>query len=243
MSAAPSALANSLENLRRQLRLVESLRRLGSISLDSGAGGAGGAMDDAVRQVQTHLGTPAELASYHYNATIVSLYGLLERYVEDLLSEIVRAVAKAVPTSAQLPPRIRSHHLPLTLEVLNALEAKRYKGTADSASLISTLNGYLAGSAGVHVNDQVFTYHTANFRSDVIRQSCERVGFSPVQDLRDDPEYLTVCSDRFPDEDNVFFVVDDLSERRNEVAHGSPPQQLLTGSLLLAYVDVVEAYL
>ncbi len=37
--------------------------------------------------------------------------------------------------------------------------------------------------------------------------------------------------------------MDDLAERRNEVAHGSPPQQLLTGTLLLAYVDVVEAYL
>lgn len=241
MIAARSALFGGMESLRRQLRLVDALRRQGAlVILDTDVRTE---LSEAVYEVQQHIGSPAELASYYYNATIVSLYGLLERYVEDLLSEVVRSAARAVPSSAHLPERIRSHHLPLTLDVLNALQANRYRGEADTGSLIGTLDKYLGGTAGVHVNDQVFMHHTANFRSDVIRQSCERVGFSPLADMTKDSLFVELVKDRFPDEENIFYVVDDLAERRNEVAHGAPPQQLLTGALMLAYVDVVEAHL
>ncbi len=149
-----------MESLRRQLRLIDAIRRQGALSVS--AEHLRTDVGEAVQQVQQHLGSPAELASYYYNATIVSLYGLLERYVEDLLSEVVRSASKAVPSSAQLPERIRSHHLPLTLDVLNALQANRYRGEADAAALIGTLDKYLDGAEGVHINDQVFMHHTAN---------------------------------------------------------------------------------
>lgn len=236
-------LSNSLEVLRAQLRVAGALRALPHLDLLGPPRAEHAAIYSVLQSLQRFdVGRVAQ-ATYYYNATIVSLYGLLERFIEDLVIQSVQLVAKAAPTTKQLPSAMRENHLNLTLDVLVAAAAGRYRGATDTVQLVRTLDRNLRGLPGTHINDEVFTRHSANFRSEVIRQSFERLGFSPHAQVRADEVYQAVLQQHFPDEENAYFVIDDLAERRNEVAHGSSPQQLLDAQFLLAYIDVVEAYL
>ncbi len=177
---------------------------------------------------------------FYYRATIVSLYGLLEQFVEGMLTEVVHHMAEIVPNYDSLPDNLRNNHLPLTLEVLARLATGKYQGKATERALIAALNSCYAEDGSFSLNDMVFAYHTANFRSDVVRQSFERIGIE-LTGIASDRSFIESMEQHFPDERNLFFVVDDLAERRNEVSHGSVTQ-LLSIELLHSYIDVAEAY-
>jgi hypothetical protein len=243
MRAECERLIASIEHLRGQVRLGTALRAVEVVNV------MGPAREESVdllalaQSLRSDYPGRAIQSTFVYNTAIVALYGLVERFVEDLLSQVVQMVATATPSTAALPETMRANHLGLTLDVLTATAAGRYRGSAQTVQLVRTLDLHLRSVTGTHVNSEVYAHHTANFRTDVIRQACERVGFSPNSAICKDANYIRAVQRHFPDEDNVLFVVDDLAERRNEVAHGATPQQLLNADLLLAYLDVVEAYL
>lgn len=233
-----SSLTSGVSTLRRQLDLADALRALAATPLPPEI--LGEALE-RVLAVQANTGSPADLARYHYNATVVGLYGLLERGVEDLIAEAVQLLSKAIPRHTDLPDKAKVNHLPLTLDVLVALQAGRFRGSATIGELVSTLHRSMTDPSGVWLNESAFVHHTANFRADVVRSSFERLGLSIVQALDGDEKFASAVEQNFPDEPR-YFVIDDLAERRNEVAHGATPQQLLTTEILRAYLVVVERY-
>ena len=186
------------------------------------------------------VSAPAARHEFYYRATVVSLYGLLEQFIENLLIEVVQRLCQIAPRYDVLPENIRANHLPLTLEVLARLSTGKYQGKANERTLVKGLHSCYADGDAFILNDIVFAYHTANYRAEVIRQSFERIGVR-LEKLDSESLLRDSMSTHFPDERNLFFVIDDLAERRNEVAHGSI-SQLLSIDLLHSYIDVIEAY-
>ncbi|MFF5443807.1 MAE_28990/MAE_18760 family HEPN-like nuclease [Streptomyces sp. NPDC012888] len=193
-----------------------------------------------LNDLHASAGSTANLHTFYYNGVIVGLYGLLEHFVEGLLSEFVRRVSAASRTYDDLPEPIRAHHLPLTLEVLGKLGTGKYQGKLDERTLIASLHSCLSGAHTFTLNDVVFAHHTANFRSDVILFCFNRVGVD-LKKLSRSASLVQAMDRHFPGSSRPFFVVDDLAERRNEVAHGAA-SELLSPEILESYLDVVESF-
>ncbi|NMO37306.1 hypothetical protein HG826_27730 [Streptomyces sp. GMY01] len=231
-----SLLAGSSE-LHQQLKLLRSLRKFGRIAKDTFTEHP---QSDWLAELhETATGT-AGLQSFYYGATIVRLYGLLERFVEETLAESVRRIASMAPSYSSLPEGIRNNHLPLTLEVLGKLSTNKYQGKIDEASLVEKLHSCLSQNGSFSLNDIVFAHHTANFRDEVVRQSFERIGVR-MQKLESSALMNEAMSQHFPEEANPFFVIDDLAERRYEVSHGAA-SQLLSAEILDSYISIIESY-
>src|SRR5258706_5657131 len=62
-----------------------------------------------IKDFQEHFRSKNNKAQYEYNTIIVSLYGYLERYIEDLIGEYLDQVSSLVPEFLELPSSIQAN--------------------------------------------------------------------------------------------------------------------------------------
>jgi hypothetical protein len=133
--------------------------------------------------------------------------------------------------------------------MLNRAEQTRFRGTITPESVIANLHSCLSDAAVYNINADSFCHHPANFRQGSVDTIFSKVGIGHVsQRLRFFPPFSDYIERHFPDREvstisveEMFFYLNDLADRRNDVAHGTP-SDLLTNELLLDYVAFAEAY-
>jgi hypothetical protein len=205
--------------------------------------------DTQAQALQAHVGTGAAKRRFDYNSVIISLYGLLEQYVESLVRGYVAALNAVVPQYNDLPDPIKNAHVSLSMTLLGKVSQSRYRGTITTAGLVSNLHSCLSNATPFRINTDGFCHHAANFRAEMVDEVLGRVGVPSVsQRLRVFSPFAEYLVQEYPGRnhasiaaDEMFYYLNDLAERRNEVAHGSP-SQLLSNQILLDYVAFIDAY-
>lgn len=170
---------------------------------------------------------------FEYNAFIVTLYGGLERFVEDLVEDYLLALASIAADYGKIPQKIRDSHVRLSIEMMTRLELPKYRQLT-MESLVANLHSCLSPTSAdsFRVNTIAFTHHSANVRHGVIAQMFDAAAIEGLSaKLKHDIEFaLYLVSAIFPDlapdriatlDDKVVFApLEDLADRRNDVAHG-----------------------
>jgi hypothetical protein len=205
--------------------------------------------DRVAQQLQGHVGTGAPKRRFDYNSIVISLYGLLEQFVEALVRGYTNRLNDLVPDYIALPEALRNGHLELSLTLLNRLESSRFRATITREDVIANLHSCLSNAKPYRLNAEAFAYHSANFRVEVIDAAFSRVGFPSLsQRLHYYPPFAEYLAQIFPGVDTqrlkleeIYAILNDLADRRNEVAHGQP-SELLSNEILLDYVAYIRAY-
>lgn len=181
------------------------------------------------------------LSELNYSSAVIALYGALERFGEGSIADYVRYLNSVCPNYGELPEALRKVHLEATLKVLQAPDLDRL---GSSKAFISDFNSCLQGTESYQLTPATFSYHTSNFRHTLFKTLWDRVGLPDVTGaIGRDPGYSAAVRAMDPGEaPNSFFRLDDIAERRNEIAHGVDISELLALPLILQYVDVVEAF-
>lgn len=220
------------------------------LDLDSEACGDG---RQHIKELQDHFRTKNNKARYDYNTVIISLYGYLERFIEDLISEYLSLISLHVPTFAELPVSIQGKHLPLSLELARRADYQRFAGSVRIPDIVARLHTCFHTPDQYQLNHQAFAQHTANFRQSVVVSTFSQLGIGDIGPaLRQAEPFWTFLKEEDPErdvetyltggDDLVFARVNDLADRRNDVAHGTPVDDILSRDLLRSYVAFVEAY-
>ncbi len=195
-----------------------------------------------------HLGTNIRIKRlFDYRSLIISVSGALEQFLDGILGEIVLAYNKIAVDYNSIPEMILKNHLDTTLAMLDKVRHKSYRGTHTVNSIISDLNGCL-NSLATSITAEMYSNRRANYRIDVIVSMFSRIGITNIlSDVKESAIFKEKYSQIFPDrtlqglEDSVVFnLVDDLADRRNDVAHGHVGETL-SHDLITPYVDLIEA--
>lgn len=173
---------------------------------------------------------------FDYSALIVALYASFETFIEDILTEYVKIVAKQGSYEA-LPPKLTSKHLRKSAELLarGKIDQIRYPGVTP-LQLTKNLFYCLSGSAPYNLNHIAVAAHDRNIRYDELGSLLSLVDLSRDDMRRAWPLIDWYCEDQNvigerPDSVPAMVIqqrLDDLVERRNDVAHrgGNPPNRL-----------------
>ena len=168
---------------------------------------------------------------YVYTVAIISLYGLLERFVDTSIEAFVDRVASSVSSYELMPEAIKRNHVPMSLELVKAIVEERHRSSTTQEDVIGNLHSCLSGATVFRVNGSAFVLHRGNISLGRITEFLTAVGITPhlrrvtlAHDLLDffhsrEPE-LDVRM--VPDQElsGLLRPIDDLVERRNEVSHG-----------------------
>jgi hypothetical protein len=164
-----------------------------------------------------------------YASTIVALYGTHERFVRDFSSEVADVLSRVYESYDRLPEQLRKVHEQLTVERAKEILTGRGGTYQDFRVALGNLHACLDGS--MSINRDVFSSSTANFRHDVVREILSRLGLS-VGEFSEDPELFEIIRTTLNGlYSSVSSVINDLADRRNEIAHGSDFEILDLGTM------------
>ena len=241
MHACLLALETQLEDLRNFARFLEAGQGLQSGPLLSGDTQGQQRLRDLQTLARRVSGTAARTLAY--NMLIVSMYGALERFMEEAAITYIDLLNDVCPQYSDLPAAIRSAHLDCTVDFMRRIDKPRLSGATDAETLVANLHSCLTDVSGYKVNAIAFASHTANFRSGVVQSFLSRIGINDaIARIIRDPSYRLAYAELDPEGDASVSFFNDLVERRNEVAHGAAPTQLLSLELLRAYIDLVRGF-
>lgn len=229
---------SAADELRRNLRLAQEVDALRAWRSNTKRIHRG---DRAIAQFQASVPGTAELRRFMNAGIVVGLYGALEQYLERLVADAVETYVGCCTSYDELPPGVLRNYSVLSAEVLSAMMADRYFGELSQLQVASGLHRTLGQETPIPFEANVFARHTANFRWELIKTTFVRAGIDVAQ-AEGSSRLLDAMSEHFPDEGRATYVVDDLAERRNALAHGSGGDDLLSLELLHSYVAVVEGF-
>lgn len=187
--------------------------------------------------------------TYDYVCAIILLYGLFERFIEDLAEEYLDALIFRLKNFSALPEKIRQSHFKLITAQLQRTQDSRYNGKSDATRLAKSLSACLQDQTPIDFICEPFLYHTSNFRMRVVDEFLGQIGIANAsqraartqafEDYNNAQENKKVIPAERPEA--VWELINDLVERRNQVAHGDM-SAALAPSELYPYCDFIEAY-
>ena len=173
---------------------------------------------------------------------IVSIYGLLEEHVDNLIMEVANAYPRLYSRYSDLPESVRSSHRECSLRVLLDGEKARLREPINEVSSLSVLAADYNDTL-LQLNSSAFTYSTANYRHPYIADLMRRLNLD-ITNLVAASSVRQALTDSGLEFRDVASLLDDIVERRNEIVHSYHPAfELLEVGVLSAYLDVVAAYL
>ena len=228
-------LASELKELKA---LVESISRVNAA--------LAGHRDSAVRQYLTIR------RRFDHAAVVVALYASFERFIENLVAAYARLVARRTQYSA-LPSKLASKHLAKSGEILarGRLGEGRYAGLRE-VDVVKNLHDCLTGVTPYTLNDVAVIAHDSNLRYNQINELFGAVGIEQVCDrvrqadamlewYRASNALTELPKEGVPNR-TIEQNIDDVVERRNEVAHrGGNPVNLLGPDEMSEKIAFIEA--
>lgn len=187
--------------------------------------------------------------TYDYVCSVVLLYGLLERFIEDVAEEYLEILITRLGKFNKLPEKLRQTHFDVTIAQLQRTRDSRYNGKCDAVSLASSLASCLADKGGLEIIKEPFLHHTSNFRVPVVDEFLNRIGIPQASRRAVDTQAYANYSDSLIEKvlfkqdrpESVWDRVNYLVELRNQVAHGDL-SSVFAPSEIHPYCDLVEAY-
>lgn len=260
MKSCLSVFKQGLSDLQQYIKGLDLEAKL---ILPEGKGEKSIVLENQLKHFFEHRNTNRALKRrFDYNSIIVSMYGLVEQYIKALMQDYLESLQKIVPSYSGLPEPITKNHVAVSFELIKQTEHSRYRGTNTKEKIISKLNSCLNEPENYKLNFDAFCQHNANFRSDVIDDFFKKVGFPKIMEkslgnpnirrllnaleLDELHEHLEKNTDPKIREnkasglqERAFSFLNDLAERRNEVAHGIS-SDLLGHDILLEYLNLLN---
>ncbi len=183
---------------------------------------------------------------YSYNSYIITLYGLLERFIENLLTQYLTELSNCSSNYESLPQIIQDNNIQKNSELLLNLSLVKNKDI-DSKELIEILNNNLTRDNS-KLYPKAFTQHKSNFRHNSINEFFKNVGISNLSnEIRNYSPLKERLELDYKDIKNqkskiIFNIIDDLAERRNDIAHGVENISLIHPNLIIEYIDFILEY-
>ena len=172
---------------------------------------------------------------------IISIYGLIEEHVDNLITEIADTYSRLYSRYSELPQSVRFSHRECSLRILLDGERARLREPIDEVSSLNVLAANY-NDTSIQLNSSAFTYSNANYRLPYITELMHRLDVDITNSVAA-PSVVQALSESGLDFRDVNALVHDVVERRNEIAHSYQTVELLEVGVLGAYLDVVAAYL
>ena len=187
---------------------------------------------------------------FEYKATIISLYGLLEKYIEAWIKEYLDSLSRLVPNYNLIDEKIRENHFELSLKLINTMttrESAKYQHITKE-EVLNNLNSCIVSPNNYRINAEAFVLSSGNLKHAKISDLFKNLNIDLNAKLLDNKSLnnqigLSKEKNAQTEKDVLYEKINDLVERRNEIAHGAENiDNLLDISELKAYIDFLEVY-
>lgn len=190
---------------------------------------------------------------FHYSLIIVNAYGVVEWFTEHIIKAYLEDVSMLVDTYECLPETICNNHYSFTVELLkNKGKMVKYQHLKDE-DIIRNLYTCFFDQDNFVINTDAFTYHSSNLRKDAINNMFINVGIENIINRITKNEEFRIAVKEIEGEDDsgiemytedIFMErLNNIVERRNQIAHGATVDDIISADELDKYIIYVKGFL
>ncbi len=247
--------AESLESFKKEINQIrEYLKHIEYVNNVAGYT----ILETDNKQIQTLLNTlknhykafGTEKKLFEYKASIISLYGLLEKYVEIWIKEYLNSLSSLIVEYSNMDEKIRDNHFELSLKLINTIisrESVKYQHLTKE-EVLKKLNQCIVSPTSYQINTEAFVILSGNLKHNKIVDLFKYLnvdlnsGLAKNESLSNEIGLKTNEISRV-EKDILYNKINDLVERRNQIAHGSEKlDDILSTSGLEPYIQFLEKY-
>jgi hypothetical protein len=188
---------------------------------------------------------------FEYKASIISLYGLLEKYIEIWIEEYLDSLSNLASEYAQIDEKLRNNHFELSLKLISTItsrESGKYQHLTKE-KILEKLYKCISNAPEYNLNTEAFILLSGNLKHKQIVNLFELINISLNKSLKENQTLIQYIQKETQTTsianiktDTLYNKINDLVERRNQIAHGSEILDILSISQLAPYLDFLERY-
>ena len=182
---------------------------------------------------------------YQYTANIISLYSGVESFIEAIVDEYLKSLILLFPSYKSLKDATKiTDYMSSGVSLLRHAEERKFKNLKKE--------DVLKGLYGALVNDDSRVLHSeayidqggGNYKHDNIMKCFSFLGQKDVSGKlkKFDPLKSYIAKNGIDASSNLYMKVDDLVERRNELAHGTNTPELMDVNTFRDYLSFFCVY-
>ncbi len=229
-----------IENYMQSISCYNQILRLDVSKLE-------GIYKDKISDLQ-NINNGFNKRKYDYAVVIVSLYGCFEQFVENFIKDYLMLLVDECKEYSKLPEIIIDNHIDLSVALMGKIEQSKYCDFLSKEQIIRNLNDCIQNNRCT-LNYEAFCQHTANFRVQIIGEVLKNIGLTDViNSVKRNEELKELyiqqngeCNYEGLKLDNVFSFLNELADRRNQIAHGSITD-ILSFDLQLQMIKKVKIF-
>lgn len=230
-----------LSQIKEYIKHIHEVNKLGSVeALD----------DDVFKSFKKHfISFDTDKKLFEYKAIIISLYGLLEKYIEIWVKEYLSELSELISYS-NLPENIRNSHFELSMKLITMVVEGRWVkyNHLNKEEVLKKLSNCLEKPSMYSFNTEAFTMQSGNLTHKRIEEIFKTLDIQISKKLIKNTQLnllIGISDDRITHtEGNILYAkINDLVERRNDIAHGVEIIDNLLGlSEIEPYIEFFEKY-
>lgn len=201
------------------------------------------------QEFRTHfLSFTTDKKVFEYKAIVISLYGLLEKYIELWIQEYLRCVSQIVSYD-KLSENMRNNHFELSMKLIGLIREDKYEkySRLRKEDVLKKLNKCIENNQPYEFNVDAFTIQSGNLtpvRIENIFKTIDIVISKELTKHRNLVNLIGISLNQIQNTESsvLFGEITDLVERRNKIAHGAEIIDLLDSSALEHYIKFLEQY-
>lgn len=186
---------------------------------------------------------------FEYKAAIISLYGLLEKYTETWIKEYLESLCRVVPDYNGIDEIIRNNHFEFSLKLISTIisrESAKYQDLIKE-KVLEKLNNCIASPTNYQINTEAFVLLSGNLKHKKIVELFKLINIDLNNELVKNENLnkeIGLSKEKISREnkDVLYNKINDLVERRNQIAHGSETLDIFGISGLEPYIQFLEVY-
>jgi len=174
---------------------------------------------------------------YEYNSLIISLYGIVENYIELLIKSYLETLENNIIVYNSLDRQIIENHFNLSIQLISKIIEKKHIKYSQfkKEDVVLNLNNCITNSGNYQFNKDAFIINSGNLKHSKICDVFKNVVINLDTDLRTFDDFSL-------NTENNFIRIDELVQRRNEISHGNS-SEILDNSEIIPYIDFIEKYI
>jgi hypothetical protein len=199
-------------------------------------------LEEHVNRLIIHYDSFQNKKILEYNTIIISLYGYFENYIEEMIKAYISSIRNYSNYFQDMPQKIIDNHSELSAQLIQIKNLPKYQNIVSIDKVIINMNSCITGNPDFEINLNAYTYHTSNFRETSINEFFSKVGIDQISSIiLKYPKFNEYLNENEISKSIAFNIINDIADRRNQVAHGSV-DNILSTEILMDYINFCELY-
>lgn len=196
--------------------------------------------------IKSHINQEKE---FRYRSNIISLYGAFEHFIESIITEYIKSIQEYTASFKEWNGKITNNYFELWKKLHSKLSYPKYNFITEK-SMVENIYEVIRNNKSELI-PECFLQNGGNYKSSIICDMFNKIGIENINDLVIKYEPLqSYLIEQYQDYQGLALIkkelylqnLNELVERRNEIAHGSSSDNIIDNELFKSILNFIDSY-